>query len=148
MIIAVRAFAFNQTLQFITVPVVAFISYLLVPTNVFGWGGLALGGGDRLVGAVFIWFIRIGLPDRPVGSPSVAAGPRPTRSCRRWKPRCAPRPQELPAPRLVSGEVDEQKGSWSEISHGVYRGRTIMLLVFNLLQTIGYTASRAGCRRS
>jgi MFS transporter, putative metabolite:H+ symporter len=34
-----RAFAFNQTVQFAVVPVVAFIAFLLVPTSPFGLDG-------------------------------------------------------------------------------------------------------------
>ena len=60
-----RAFAFNQTVQFIAVPVVAFISYLLVPKTVMGWDGwrwvVLLGAA----GAIFIWLIRLGLPESP-----------------------------------------------------------------------------------
>ena len=42
-----RAFAFNQCVQFAVVPVVALLSYMLVPQAPFGLGRLALGGGDR-----------------------------------------------------------------------------------------------------
>jgi putative MFS transporter len=34
-----RAFAFNQVVQFAVVPLVAFISYLLVPTAPLGFDG-------------------------------------------------------------------------------------------------------------
>ena len=45
---------------------------------------------------------------------------------------------ELPPPELVSGEADYKPGAWSEIWSPLYRGRTIMLVIFNLVQTIGY----------
>jgi len=134
-----RAFAFNQTVQFIAVPVVAFISYLLVPRTVMGWDGwrwvVLLGAA----GAIFIWLIRLGLPESPrwlaqrgrtaeaeTIMQSIEAAVR------------AETGQELPAPQMVSGEVEERPGKWSEIWQGVYRGRTIMMTAYNLLQTIGF----------
>src|SRR5215475_9197441 len=60
-----RAFAFNQTVQFSVVPVVAFIAFLLVPTSPFGvdgWRWVVLIGS---VGALFVWFIRRAVPESP-----------------------------------------------------------------------------------
>jgi putative MFS transporter len=134
-----RAFAFNQTLQFITVPVVAFISYLLVPTNVFGWEGWRWVVVIGSVGAIFIWFIRLGLPESPRWL--AQRGRRAEADTIMQKMEAEVRAEtgrELPPPRVVSGEVEDTKGSWSEIWHGVYRGRTIMMTAYNLLQTIGY----------
>jgi len=45
---------------------------------------------------------------------------------------------ELPAPEVVAGETERKKGSFAEIWNETYRGRTIMLIVYNLFQTIGY----------
>ena len=44
---------------------------------------------------------------------------------------------ELPEPRLVTGETELAKGSWMEIWRGPYLGRTVVLIAYNLLQTIG-----------
>lgn len=134
-----RAFAFNQTVQFIAVPVVAFISYLLVPRTVMGWDGwrwvVALGAA----GAIFIWFIRLRLPESPrwlaqrgrtaeaeTIMQSIEAAVR------------AESGRELPAPQMVSGEVEEVRGKWIEMWQGIYRGRTIMMIFYNFLQTIGF----------
>ena len=60
-----RAFAFSQFFQFLAVPIVAFIAWLLVPTAPFGfdgWRWVVLIGS---AGAVVIWFIRLGLPESP-----------------------------------------------------------------------------------
>ena len=60
-----RAFAYNQFFQFLAVPIMAFIAYLLVPTAPFGfegWRWVVLIGS---VGAIVIWFIRLGLPESP-----------------------------------------------------------------------------------
>jgi putative MFS transporter len=134
-----RAFAFNQAVQFCAVPVVAFISYMLVPTTLWGWDGwrwvVALGAA----GAIFIWFIRLGLPESPRWL--AQRGRRGEAETIMQKMEAEIRAEtghDLPAPRTLSGEVDEQKGSWMEIWRGVYRGRTIMMIAYNLLQTIGY----------
>ncbi len=60
-----RAFAVNQTIQFAVVPVVAFLGWLLVPIaplGFAGWRWVVLIGS---VGAVFVWFIRRGVPESP-----------------------------------------------------------------------------------
>jgi putative MFS transporter len=60
-----RAFAFQQAVGFLSVPVVAFLSYLLVPRNPFGidgWRWVVIIGAH---GALFVWFIRRALPESP-----------------------------------------------------------------------------------
>ena len=60
-----RAFAFNQAVMFAVVPVVAFISYKLVPISPFGfdgWRWVVLIGST---GALFVWFIRRPIPESP-----------------------------------------------------------------------------------
>ena len=60
-----RAFAYNQFFQFLAVPIVAFLAYLLVPIAPLGfdgWRWVVLIGS---AGAIVIWFIRLGLPESP-----------------------------------------------------------------------------------
>ena len=60
-----RAFACEQAVGFLSVPVAAFLSYLLVPHRPFGldgWRWVVLIGAH---GAVFVWFIRRALPESP-----------------------------------------------------------------------------------
>ena len=60
-----RAFACEQTVGFLSVPVAAFLSYLLVPHRPFGmdgWRWVVIIGAH---GAVFVWFIRRALPESP-----------------------------------------------------------------------------------
>src|SRR4051794_6648610 len=60
-----RAFAYNQFFQFLAVPIVALMAYLLVPRAPFdfeGWRWVVLIGS---AGAIVIWFIRLGLPESP-----------------------------------------------------------------------------------
>ena len=60
-----RAFACEQAVGFTAVPVVAFLSYLLVPRTPFGldgWRWVVLIGAH---GALFVWWIRRALPESP-----------------------------------------------------------------------------------
>ena len=60
-----RAFACEQAVGFMSVPIVAFLSYLLVPHKPFGldgWRWVVLIGAH---GAIFVWFIRRALPESP-----------------------------------------------------------------------------------
>src|ERR1700746_1190825 len=48
----------------------------------------------------------------------------------------------LPAPQGLAGESEDPKrpapGAWRAMWRAPYRGRTVMLVFYNLLQTIGY----------
>src|SRR3984957_11869467 len=60
-----RAFACEQAVGFMAVPVVAFLSYLLVPHKFLGldgWRWVVIIGAH---GALFVWFIRRALPESP-----------------------------------------------------------------------------------
>jgi MFS transporter, putative metabolite:H+ symporter len=45
---------------------------------------------------------------------------------------------DLPEPVLVAGENMQGRGSWKEMWSAPYRQRTLMLIVFHLLQSLGY----------
>ena len=60
-----RAFAYNQVVQFLAVPTVAFLAWQLVPIAPFGldgWRWVVLIGS---VGALFVWWIRRNVPESP-----------------------------------------------------------------------------------
>ena len=134
-----RAFAFYQTIAFIAVPVVALISTLLVPITVLGHDGWRWVVGIGSVGAIFIWFIRLGLPESPRWLAQrgrlVEADAVMTEMENKVR---AETGRELPPPRVLAGETEEKPGAWIEMWQGVYLGRTIMMSAYNFLQTIGY----------
>jgi MFS transporter, putative metabolite:H+ symporter len=133
------AFAYNQFVMFTVVPVVAFLAWVLVPTTILGldgWRWVVIIGS---VGAVPVWWIRLGLPESPRwlaqhGSPAEADRIVATMERKIQAETGAP----LPAPQLISGENAAKAGAWREIWAPAYRGRTIMLVIYNLFQTIGY----------
>jgi len=60
-----RAFAYNQTIQFSAVPVVALLAWRLVPLaplGLDGWRWVVLLGA---AGAIFVWWIRRRVPESP-----------------------------------------------------------------------------------
>src|SRR5215468_1266555 len=59
------AFAFNQSVMYTAVPVLAFLAWMLVPTTIWGlsgWRWVVIIGS---VGALVIWWIRRSLPESP-----------------------------------------------------------------------------------
>ncbi len=134
------AFAYNQFVMFTAVPVVAFLAWQLVPLTIFGLDGWRVVVIIGSVGAFAIWWIR----RKPAGIAALArtAWPhraKPTASSRIWNAASAPIPAtDLPPPEAIGGEAEHKSGSWMEMWSAAYRGRTIMLVIYNLFQTIGY----------
>jgi putative MFS transporter len=133
------AFAFNQSVMYTAVPVIAFLAWQLVPTTILGlsgWRWVVIIGS---VGALVIWWIRRNLPESPrwlaQQGRSAEADAIVANMERRIKEEIG---RELPAPEAVVGETEEKRGAWIEMWSEAYRGRTIMLVAFQLLQTVGY----------
>jgi len=133
------AFAYNQFIMFTVVPVVAFLAWLLVPQTILGldgWRWVVLIGST---GAVFVWWIRLGLPESPRWLAQRGHAAEAERVTSEIETRVqAETGQPLAPPQMVEGEAEVVHGAWSEMWNDTYRGRTIMLMVYNLFQTIGY----------
>ena len=133
------AFAYNQFIMFTAVPVVAFISWQLVPLTIWGlegWRWVVIIGS---VGAAVIWWIRLGLPEsaRWLEQHGRKAQAEAIITDLEKKIR-ADLGHDLPAPQPVEGETEQKAGTWMEMWGPDYRSRTIMLVIYNLFQTIGY----------
>ena len=133
------AFAYNQCIMYTSVPVVAFLAWQLVPRTVLGLDGWRVVVIIGSIGAVLIWWIRRNLPESPrwlaqhgriAEAESIVADME--RHIR------AETGRELAPPETVTGETDSKPGAWTEMWNATYRGRTIMLVIFNLFQTIGF----------
>ena len=134
-----RAFAINQSVQYSAVPAVALLAYLLVPRTVFGlegWRVVVLVGA---IGAVLVWVIRRNLPESPrwlaqrgrlAEADAVVAAMEARVAAEHGAP--------LPPPLAAVEPPAVAHARFGEIWRPRYRGRTIMLSVFNFFQTIGY----------
>jgi MFS transporter, putative metabolite:H+ symporter len=133
-----RAFAYNQFFQFLAVPIMAFIAYLLVPTAPFGfdgWRWVVLIGS---AGAIVIWFIRLGLPESPRWLARHGRLDEAERVTAGIEARVAADVGgQLPPPGPVQAE-EEGEGSFADIWQPPYDRRAIILSVFNFFQTFGY----------
>jgi putative MFS transporter len=133
-----KAAAITHSISYLAIPLVAFVSYLLIPIDpygVAGWRWVVLIGSG---GALAIWWLRQRLPESP-----------------RW---LANHGQIDAAERIVAdleARIEASLGSklpppppsvpeklhtarFAEIWQPPYRRRTLMLMVFNFFQTIGF----------
>ena len=140
-----KAFACSQAVGFCCVPIVSFLAYVLVPNAPFGiegwrWGAdrRARRGADRLPEARLAresrWLARHGQlaeADRVLSEieRKVAA--------------------EYGAPLPPPGEPEpiSPATTFADLWTSPTRERVIMMSVFNIFQTVGFTVSRTGCRR-
>jgi MFS transporter, putative metabolite:H+ symporter len=143
-----RAIALSQIVGFTALPAVALLSWWLVPhqpLRLQGWRWVVLAGS---VGAIFVWFIRRGLPESPrwlmthgkfdeAERATAAMEARVERDLEREAASGSPAPQ-LSRTMLVASRPAENRGSLLELARQPYRKRTLMLMVFNFFQTIGY----------
>jgi putative MFS transporter len=132
-----RYVAFSQLVGFTAVPVVAFLSRILVPTHwlMDGWRWVMIIGG---AGTVFAWVIMHWIKESPRWLESrgrTDEAERITREIESEVERDTGRP--LPAPEPIPIEA-VHRAPIRELFGPAYRGRMIMLIVFNLLQTVGF----------
>jgi len=134
-----RYMAFSMLVILTSVPVVAVLSYLLVPLNVLGldgWRWVMIIGS---AGTVLVWFIRRGLPESPRWLESKGRVVEARVIVDEIERRViAETGQPLQAPAVSAHEVAaERSGSWIEMWKGRYLRRTVMLSLFNFFQTFG-----------
>lgn len=134
-----QAFAFNQSFQFLAYPAVSLLALGLVPNTPFGFEGWRWVAIICSVGAIFVWWIRLSLPESPRWLAIHGRHVEAERITGRMEERVAAESgRPLPAPESLPNEVEAGRGAWIEMWQGPYRSRTIMLIIFNLLQSIGY----------
>lgn len=101
--------AVSQFIGYLAIPVAAYLAYTLVPHEYAGLQGWRYVVMVGALGGVLVWFFRGGLPESA-----------------RWT---AARERN---------EGSSLAAAWSAIWSRAYRGRTAMMVVFNLAQTIGF----------
>ncbi len=132
-----RAFAINQTIQFCCVPVIALLAWRLVPISPFGldgWRWVVLTGA---AGAIVVWWIRRRVPESPRWLAHHGRVDEAERIVAELERRIV---AETGAPLPAPGHLAEQRGrgGFKEIWRPPYLRRTIMMVVFNLFQTVGF----------
>jgi MFS transporter, putative metabolite:H+ symporter len=132
-----RAFACQQAIGFLSVPVAALLSYLLVPRRPFGldgWRWVVLIGAH---GAVFVWFIRRTLPESPRWLAQKGRLAEADSILSRIERKVAEeygRPLPTPAePELVSSS-----SRFRDMWVAPYGKRATMMILFNIFQTVGF----------
>ena len=133
-----KTFALNQFVQFCAVPVVALLGWLLVPAHPFGfdgWRWVALIGA---VGAMIAWWLRRGLPESPRW---LALHGRAQDAERVTAELESSAEQDTKAPLPAPGSpvpLAAGSGTFGEIFRPPHGKRTLVLSIFNLMQTIGF----------
>jgi len=133
-----KAFAFAFFVQFLSVPAVALMSWWRVPQTILGltgWRWVVIAGA---VCSMVIWLVRKNLPESPrwlaqQGRHQEAHQVVSTMEIRCGAADSAPHPQEI-----ETAEISQRKGRFRDIWAPQYRQRTLMLVVMNIFQAIGF----------
>ncbi|HEY4265460.1 MAG TPA: MFS transporter [Micropepsaceae bacterium] len=132
-----RAFACNQVVQFMAVPVVAFLAWRLVPVaplGLDGWRWVVLIGS---AGALLVLWIRRNVPESPRWLAEHGYRDEAERVLTQLEARVAAESgAALTSPEGAEAEV--RPGRLAEIWRRPFLTRTLMLIVFNIFQTVGF----------
>jgi MFS transporter, putative metabolite:H+ symporter len=133
-----RAFSINQFVSFCAVPLVALLAWRLVPLKPLGfdgWRWVVLLGS---LGALAVWGLRAGIPESPRWLADNDRGAEADAIVSAIEAKVAAQcGGTLPPPRPLAGDVG-RAAALADIFKGKYRGRTIMLSIFNAAQVIGF----------
>ena len=132
-----RAFACEQAVGFMAVPVVAFLAWLLVPRaplGLDGWRWVVLIGAH---GALFVWWIRRNLPESPRWLAQQGRVDEADRVMRALEAKVEAE-YGKPLPPAAPPVPVPPSGRFSDMWVPPYRSRTLMLSIFNIFQTVGF----------
>ncbi len=133
-----RAFAIQQAIGFVSVPVVTFLAWWLVPLVIQGMSGWRWVVWFDVVGAVLVWAVRFALPESPrwLAQQGRVADAEAVMASIEAKVAAE---SGLPLPPPGSASVENPRpGKLSEAFESHYRSRTIALSVANFFQTVGF----------
>ncbi|HEV2424376.1 MAG TPA: MFS transporter [Terriglobia bacterium] len=142
-----RYVAITQLIGFTAIPIAALLARVLVPTHwlMAGWRWVMVIGS---AGALFAWFLRRNLPESPRwlesrGRADEAAAVLAALERNAAQESGTPLPQSTADASFGIAEAGGTTGGgrrvpFRELWKPPYRGRTLMLTVFHLLQTVGF----------
>jgi putative MFS transporter len=130
-----RYVAITQLVGFTAIPAAAAISYVLVPTHVLmdGWRWVMVIGA---VGAVFAWHLRRSLTESPRWLESRGRVAEANAIVDAVEREVMREHGSLPPPPVVAAEI-ETGMPWLDLWKPPFLGRTVMMIGFHVLQTIG-----------
>ncbi|HEY1875820.1 MAG TPA: MFS transporter, partial [Rhizomicrobium sp.] len=131
-----RAFAHANIIQFLAIPVAAFLGWWLVPRTILGLDGWRIVVMAGSLGAVIAWFVRARLPESPRWLATRGRTQEADAIVEAWEVEARLEGAELSCPKPQP--VEQGRGSFREIWRVPYLGRTLMLITFNLFQAAGY----------
>jgi MFS transporter, putative metabolite:H+ symporter len=132
-----RAFACEQAIGFLSVPVAALLSYYLVPRQILGldgWRWVVILGAH---GALFVWFIRRALPESPRWLAQRGRLEEADRELSKLEDAVA-REYGKPLPPLGPPVPTPQDESFCDLWRPPYGKRATMMILFNVFQTVGF----------
>ena len=132
-----RAFAYSFFIQFLSVPAVALMSWWLVPQTILsleGWRWVVIAGA---VCSLVIWLIRQNLPESARWLAQQGRHQEAHKVLSEMEKRCGIAPGEDFSNSDAAAQLPK-KGRFSEIWSPTYRKRTLMLVVMNFFQAIGF----------
>ena len=133
-----KAFAFLLAVSAASGPFAYFLAWQLVPIEPFGISGWRWVVGVSSLAAIVVWVVRLGLPESPRWLAQQGRLEEAEQVMSNIETRVAVdygRPLPSPEP---PHRHDIHKGSLAEIFNEQYRNRTIMLMLFNFFQTVGF----------
>ena len=136
-----RAFACCQAVGFSAVPVAAFLAYQLVPLQPLGWDGWRWVVIIGCHGALFIWWIRRALPESPRWLASHGRLAEADQIVSELEKKIERETGQLLLPVSIATdniEPVQMRAQWRDLWRAPYRKRTLLMIVFNVFQTIGY----------
>ena len=132
-----RAFAFAFFIQFLSVPTVALMSWWLVPQTFFGLSGWRFVVIAGAVCSIVIWLVRKNLPESARWLAQQGRHEEAHKVVTEMEKRCGVSHSPAYVPTAARAEPP-RKSTFKEIWAPEYRSRTLMLMVMNFFQAIGF----------
>lgn len=136
-----RGFALSAAIQFLAAPVVGVLALVLIPHGFYGIAGWRLMTLVPIIGALLIWWVRVGLPESPRWLASQGRGAEADNVLCKMEERAVQytgrplSPADVPTRSLSAGP---EQANFMELFRAPYGARTYTMVVFHLFQTIGY----------